>query len=70
MQATAEECPRFTKDFLDEERRTMRAERFKREYMCEFTPGEAQFFERALIERAIRDDVETWDFSEIICGPD
>jgi len=68
VQATASECPRITQSFLDEERRTMTAERFKREYMCEFTPGEAQFFERALIERAFRDDVETWDLGDIVCS--
>lgn len=57
---TAEQCPRITAEFLEEERRTLGEWWFRQEYFCEFLDAETQAFSRELIERAFYDGVETW----------
>jgi phage FluMu gp28-like protein len=57
VRVTAAECPRISKTFLEQERRTMGERHFRQEYMCEFEAAEGYVFDRALIERAIRYDI-------------
>jgi hypothetical protein len=53
VQATAEECSRIPKDFLDEERQTLSEDKFRREYNCEFLPEEGALFDEAEIRARI-----------------
>jgi hypothetical protein len=50
---TAAQCPRISKDWLAEERRTMTAARFASEYECEFTDAIDAVFRHADITAAI-----------------
>ena len=57
----ASQCPRITREFLDEERRAMGEWWFAQEYECEFLDGETQPFGREDVERAFEEEVEAWD---------
>jgi len=54
----AEECPRISKEFLVEERRTLGDWYYQQEYGCEFVEEESQLFGYDLISAAISDDVK------------
>lgn len=56
----AEECPRISEEFLDEERRAMGQWWFAQEYECEFLDAETQPFGRQDVERAFEEEVEEW----------
>ena len=56
----AQECPRISPEFLDEERRTMGAWWFSQEYECQFCEAESQAFSREDVERAFSEEVEQW----------
>jgi hypothetical protein len=56
---TAEQCPRITAEFLEEERRTLGEWWYRQEYFCEFLDAETQAFSRLMVEAAF-DEVETW----------
>ena len=58
--APAEECPRISREFLEEERRTMGEWWFAQEYGCEFLDAETQPFGREDVERAFQEEVEPW----------
>ena len=58
IRAPGTECVRIEREFLEEERKTVGTRRFQQEYMCEFVGTEGGMFERDLVERAIRRDVE------------
>jgi hypothetical protein len=61
VQITAEQCPRISAAFLEEERENLGAWWFDQEYGCQFLDAESQAFSTADIERAqIREGVETW----------
>jgi hypothetical protein len=53
----AADVPRFTPDFLREERRALGQEAYAREYECEFGDVGSGMFQRPLIEKALSDDV-------------
>ena len=53
IQATAEQCPRIPKDFLDEERRTISSGLFRQEYCCEFVAAEGALFDEDLLRSRI-----------------
>jgi hypothetical protein len=53
----ATECPRIGKRFLEEQRSVMGMAWFQQEHMCEFVDGTAGVFDRAVVERALDDDV-------------
>ncbi len=53
VSATAEECSRIPKEFLEEERRAKTAAYFEQEYMGRFTAHEGAYFDPALIEAAV-----------------
>jgi phage terminase large subunit-like protein len=54
---TAEQCPRISAAFLEEERRTLPPLWYKSEYLCEFVDTVDQVFSTELISKAMRDDV-------------
>jgi hypothetical protein len=49
VQATAEECPRIPKEFLEEERETLGEETFRQDYCCDFVSIEGALFDEAQI---------------------
>jgi hypothetical protein len=51
---TADQCPRITAEWLEEEKRHMEDWEFQQEYMCEFANTSGQFFSDAEIEAAFR----------------
>jgi hypothetical protein len=57
VRITAEECPRITPAFLDQELASMPDYVFRQEYMAEFSDSSAQVFGTDLIERALSDEV-------------
>lgn len=59
--APAEECPRISREFLEEERRAMGEWWFAQEYACDFLDAETQPFGREDVERAFEEEVEAWD---------
>jgi len=58
IQATAFECPRIPDEFVRKERETMVEQRFRQEYLCEFSDSVSGVFDRDAIERAITTEVE------------
>jgi hypothetical protein len=57
---TAEECPRISAAFLDEERRELGEWFFNQEYMCTFMDAQSSAFRREDIDRAFS-EVEVWN---------
>jgi hypothetical protein len=53
----ADECPRITADFLEEERRALGPHWFGQEYMCEFLESSHQVFSHDLIASALAEDI-------------
>lgn len=58
IRITAEECPRISAQFLEDERREMGEWQFRQEYLCEFVDTEEQFFASAIIDAALTREVE------------
>ncbi len=61
IRVTADDCPRISPEFLEEERRTLPPWWFRQEYYCEFEDSEAQVFPSEAIRRAFSKEVERWD---------
>ncbi len=61
IKITADQCPRITKAFLDQERRDLGERWFAQEYLCSFEESEAALFGYDVIQRALCDDVEELD---------
>ena len=57
VRAPATECPRISREFLEEERATMGERWFRQEYLCEFEDTVSGVFDRDLMERAVREYV-------------
>jgi len=57
----AEQCPRISQNFLEEESQAMGEWWFAQEYECQFLDAETQPFGREDIERAFEEEVESWD---------
>ena len=55
---TAEECPRISSAWLEEERRLIGEWQFRQEYLCEFVDTEEQVFPSSIIEAAFDAEVE------------
>ena len=53
----AEQCPRISAQFLEEERRTLPPLWFQSEYLCAFVDTVDQVFSTELLLKAMRDDV-------------
>jgi hypothetical protein len=54
----ATECPRISKEFLEEQRGAMGPGWFRQEYMCEFSDNGTSVFDRDLVEAALDDFLE------------
>jgi hypothetical protein len=59
----ATECPRISKEFLEEERATMGAAHVRQEYLCEFVGNAMSVFDPELLARAMDGDIEGLDVS-------
>lgn len=55
---TAEDCPRITAEFLEEERRRLGPRWFRQEYFCQFNQLSGSLFRQEDIDAAFRDDFE------------
>lgn len=60
FQVTAEQCPRITPEFLEEERATMGALFYSSEYDCKFVDNISQVFATDLVDAAFSHDVDPW----------
>jgi hypothetical protein len=58
VQITADQCPRITKGFLDEEKRSLPERWYLQEYFCRFLETEDQVFAYDLIKKSFTDDVK------------
>jgi hypothetical protein len=57
VKVTANDCPRISEDFLQQERRELGRIQFEQEYMCQFHDSETAFFSTPDIDAAGRDDL-------------
>jgi hypothetical protein len=75
IKITADQCPRISQEFLDEERQALGEWWFQQEYGCIFGDNLTSVFHWEDIQRAFSEDVETWDLglepsiSSTIKGP-
>ena len=58
VQVTADQCPRITKEFLDEERRSMPENWFRQEYYCEFSETAGAVFRYDDVMGSLSDKVQ------------
>jgi hypothetical protein len=58
FRVTAEECPRISPKFLEEERRALPNWVYRQEYECSFEETEDQVFTTDMIDRAVTDEVQ------------
>jgi phage FluMu gp28-like protein len=58
VRVLAADCPRISQEFLDKEIKALGMERFRREFLCEFTGTGANAFDRDVVERALDDSIE------------
>jgi len=61
IKITADQCPRISPDFLDEERLALGDWWFQQEYFCIFGENLTSVFRWEDIQRAFAEDVEPWD---------
>jgi phage terminase large subunit-like protein len=66
----AEECPRITESFLEEERRELGRYFYEQEYECQFHDAEGSLFKRAEIDEAFTSDVKPLFEEEASAQPD
>lgn len=59
VKITAEDCPRISKEFLEEEKQALGEWWLKQEYYCEFVDAEDQLFSHGLIVDAICDTLKS-----------
>ncbi len=57
---TAEQCPRISPEFLEEQKVTLGERWYNQEYMCSFEDAMGQVFSTASIEKAFSEDMEVW----------
>ena len=58
FEVTADDCPRITKEFLEQERRSLGERWFRQEYYCEFVETLDQVFRLEDIQRSFTDAVK------------
>jgi hypothetical protein len=56
-EVSAEECPRITPEFLEEEREALPSWVYRQEYECSFEETEDQVFTHEMVERAVTSEV-------------
>jgi len=57
----ADMCPRISKEFLEEEKRTKGSYWFDQEYFCKFLEAQTQVFRREDVDAMFAEKVEVWD---------
>jgi hypothetical protein len=57
VQVSADQCPRITQDFLDEEKSQMPPWFFEQEYYCQFMDTDEQFFDSDSVHASLSADV-------------
>ena len=62
VRITADDCPRISQEFLDDERRALGEWWFKQEYYCEFSETVDQIFTYDQVTGALSDDLEPLTF--------
>lgn len=55
---TADDCPRISKEFLEDERRMLGEHAYRQEYECEFLDADTAVFSSEMIEAALSDEVQ------------
>jgi hypothetical protein len=60
-EVTAEQCPRISASFLEEEHRTLGDWWYRQEYGCEFMDGQTAAFARDDVEAAFSEEVQPWE---------
>lgn len=68
FEVKANQCPRITQDFLDEELATLGQRWFNQEYFCSFESDEFALFNSDEIQAAMSDDIPDYGFFEGIEG--
>jgi hypothetical protein len=58
IKITADDCPRISKEFLEEERASLGSWAFRQEYLCEFVNTDDQYFDYEAVMQAVSGDVE------------
>jgi hypothetical protein len=58
IKVTADQCPRISKEFLEQERRDLGDRWFAQEYLCSFEEAEAALFHYDVVQRALCDEIE------------
>jgi hypothetical protein len=58
VRVSAQDCPRISKEFLEEEMRSLGAQRFSEEYGLEFLDPDEAVFPSEIIDAAFRDEVK------------
>jgi len=61
VQITADQCPRLTKEFLDNERKAKGERVYKQEFCCSFEDAVGQMFPEWAIAQSVRDDIDAFD---------
>jgi hypothetical protein len=60
FEVPATDCPRISREFLEEEARTLGEWWYRQEYLCEFLEADSQAFRREDIDRAFEEGVDSW----------
>ncbi len=60
IQASAEQCPRISREHLAEARLALGELRFRREYLCEFSPDAIPIFSAELLESSLDNSFDPW----------
>jgi hypothetical protein len=58
MTVTADDCPRISREWLDDARETMGEWKFQQEFYCEWIDNDEQLFPSELIEAALSSEVQ------------
>jgi hypothetical protein len=58
VKITADDCPRISREFLEEERASLGDWAFRQEYLCEFVNTDDQYFDYAAVMQAVSSEVE------------
>ena len=64
IRVTAQDCPRITSDFLENEKRSIGDWWFRQEYMCEFVETTDSVFSYDIIMQSLSDDVEPLEIND------
>ena len=62
VEVPADQCPRISPEFLEEERRHLGEWWYRQEYLCEFQEDIAAVFRAETVDALLSQEVEPWDF--------